>query len=203
MKAKFLGVLAAGLLPVVGAQAAVVFSDDFDSYGTSTVTNAPDSVFGGNWVTTDGTVDYIAPAGTFSNLCRGTGGCVDLDGSSSDAGVFSTREVFPAGTYSLSATLFGSSRGSTETVRISLGDWAITLAEVASSADVSFSDLSFSTSGGVLRFANDGGDNLGVILSGVVLSSETSPPQVPEPGTLALLGLGLAGLGMSRRRPAR
>jgi len=200
MKATSLGVLAAGLLQFGVAQAAVVFSDNFDSYATTTELNAPDSLFGGNWVTTDGTVDYIAPAGSFSNLCRGTGGCVDLDGTSSNAGVFSTVTNFAPGTYSLGVTLFGSSRGDSNAVSITLGDWSVTLSDIASGADASTS-FAFTTTGGVLSFANAGGDNLGAVLSGVELSTDAAPPKVAEPGTLGLLGLGLAFLGLSRRRP--
>ena len=48
-----------------------------------------------------------------------------------------------------------------------------------------------------LFIGNSGGDNVGLILDTVVLSSK-----VPEPGTLALLGLGLAALGLRRRRAA-
>jgi len=36
--------------------------------------------------------------------------------------------------------------------------------------------------------------------SPTVLSSEEFPVRIPEPGTLALLGLGLAGIGLRRRR---
>jgi hypothetical protein len=178
----------------------VVLHDDFSSYGSVTTLNADSSFFGANWNVSFGTVDYLTQSGIWGPLCVGGGNCIDLDGSSHNAGVFSSIAVFAAGRYQLDLALFGSGRGaSSESVTVTIGDWSTTIFPIFPGDDAS-GTWTLSTSGGVLSFANAGGDNAGAILSSVTLSAVP----IPATGLLLLGALGalgaLGGLGRARRK---
>jgi hypothetical protein len=191
----------AAVLASAGTAGAVTFIDeDFSGYAPTTVLNAPDSLFNGAWATTDGTVDHLVSGSAFGGLCRGNAACIDLDGSTRDAGVFSTGSLVDAGSYRLSFTLFGSGRGSIEEATVSLGDYAVTFMIGSDQVEeVTDALVMVGVGGSLLSFSNAGNDNIGALLARVSLRPEGTSI-IPLPGGLPLLLSALAMVGMVRRR---
>ncbi len=198
----FLAVVSAAPL---SAAPVVLFTDDFSSYGPGDILNADDSVFGGNWSVTNGSVDYLAPPGGFSALCSGQTNCVDLDGSTGASGLFQTVQSFSNGVFDVLFQISGNNRGGDDTVTITFGSIVrtITLAynQVANQDDFGsdFSGISVGAGGTTLSFQNHGGDNVGIILK----SATVQTAAVPVPAAGGLMALGLAGLAALRRRKQR
>lgn len=178
----------------LGVQAAPVFSDNFDA-SVSGLNVVPTG-----WTVSDGTVDVVGGGFCVSGLC------VDLDGSTGNAGILSRDFALLGGLdYTLSFDLSGSKRGGgTDDILITFGTSTLFLDDLAGAAPYTNYSLDFTPgSDGIfaISFANAGGDNIGALLDNVVLTSDDTPNgTVPEPGTLVLLGLGLAGLAFTRRR---
>jgi len=189
-------VAAAALLAVTGAQAVEIFSDDFDAAieGLSIVPTG--------WTVTDGTVDVV---GTVFPLCEGTGLCVDLDGSSGDAGVLSRNFNLQGGVlYTLSFDVAGSQRGSVDDVEVRFGSAVLNLDDIASATPNTTHTLNFTPAADgsyAVSFANAGGDNLGAILDNVAINGAVQA--IPEPETYALMLLGLGALAQAVRRRRR
>lgn len=168
---------------VTAAQADTIFSDNFNA-DTPALNK---TTFLGGWTVTNGTVDLVDFFG---------GRLIDLDGSSSDAGIFSKSLNLTGGVqYTASFDLAGGQRGSAETVAVSFGtttqSYTLGATEAFSTRSLLFTPSA--TGSFALSFANTGGDNVGALLDNVLVVSPTVTAPVPEPTSVALM---LAGLGV-------
>ncbi|MEN6375595.1 MAG: VPLPA-CTERM sorting domain-containing protein [Smithella sp.] len=149
------------------------------------------------WQITNGTVDLIGSPG-FWNYFPSYGLYVDLDGSSGQAGIMTTKTTFAPGSYKLEFLLAGSQRGDTNTVDISMGNWTQTLTLNSSDPLTLYSYNITINTVGPLSFHNRGGDDVGAILDNVSVSASSST--VPIPAAAWLLGSGLLGLVGLRKK---
>lgn len=179
------------------ASGAVLFYDNFDNGAGTTSNQAP-----AGWTASNGTVDIIAHGFLSLPCLGGAGECVDLDGSSNDAGVLTSNTVFnltAGNTYVLTYYLAGNNRGfPADRVTVSFGGESV--GHTLSSA-VPYTQFSLTVSPLVnltnqaIVFDHQGGDNVGILLDDVMLE------EVPEPSTLVLFGTAFGVLlGMMRRR---
>ena len=178
------------------SNAAILFSDDFNAEnGGNGTLNYSQFV---NWDVTDGSVDLIGNGN--NDLLPGNGLYVDLDGSSSNSGLLSTKQTFnfaQEAVYKLSFRYAGSQRGSQETFRVTLGGLIDDVTIVESNEGFQTATYFFSpqeNASGKISFQNEGNDNIGAILDNVLLETV-----VPEPTLLAAIGMGFAAIRRSRK----
>lgn len=183
------------------AAAATVFSDNFNSETQGT--NGSLS----NWNVSNGTIDVIGTG--FFNFYPGNGNYLDLDGSNNNAGRIETKLplAFTIGqTYTLSFN-YGRNGGSFESMTFGVtGGNLSELFTLPQGGTVPFSSFSIdfvaTSASGNLFFDHAGGDQQGIVLDNVLLTS-VDTAVVPVPAALPLMLTGLIGLGaIARRRRA-
>ncbi len=191
----------AGSMLSVSAQAGVIFEDNFDLEAGAAGSSALNYNSFDQWTVSNGTVDVVSNGGWGIQCAGNTGKCVDLDGSTHNAGIFSSDTFsLAAGIYSLSFDISGNQRGgSNDNLQVTLDGFfnqSFNLAYNSPWQTVTHTFTVGSATSNNLTFNHAGGDNIGIMLDNVSVQSV----EVPEPGTFALFVLGLAGVGLLRKK---
>ena len=190
MKFRMLAIVAAMAISA-GAQAATLFSDDFDAN-----TQGLDKTPTGWSLSGPGDVDIIGTG--FFDLIPGNGNYIDLDGSDGLAGTLLTPSTGTvSGTFTATFDLGGNHRDETvDLVTVKFGNATQTFMVAPND---SFTTYTMTTTANLDQLQisfHDGRDgNVGALLDNVSISSA-----VPEPGSLSLMFAGIAALGFAARR---
>ena len=195
----------AATLLSVSASATVILQDNFDSEAGAVGNSSLNYNSFANWSVSNGTVDVVSNGGWGITCAGGSGKCVDLDGSTGNAGVFTSSLLsLAAGTYTFSFDISGNQRNHwADSMTMTLGGFLNQSFSLASSAPWTTQTYNFtvaSATSNYIVFNHAGGDNIGIMLDNVSLKMTS---QVPEPSAFILLGLGLLGLGLSRRKATK
>lgn len=209
MKSFMAALLALGLLGGA-AQAATVLADDFEIIGKGEKKNFNNFL---NFTVSDGTVDYIR-TGTYQLQCAGgTGGCVDLDGSTYDAGVMTSSlfTITAGSSYTINFDLAGNGRGNRNAAArasdsvafgITGGMFSDSIGNIAwNQAFTTYSYTFVAPTSGLFSFYIGalGGDDYGPLLDNVLITS-ADVPAVPLPATLPLLAGAIGAVALWRRK---
>ncbi|MAL50516.1 MULTISPECIES: VPLPA-CTERM sorting domain-containing protein [unclassified Methylophaga] len=192
---KILAISALCFAPVSFAATIDSLYDSFEGEGqASSVLNYNSFV---NWDVSNGTVDLIKNGNQWGIVCSVGSFCVDLDGSTGDAGILSSKNGFSAGKYKVSFDLSGNQRnGPADQVSVLFGAGAL-VNHLLLDWDENWHTYSFLVDlvdGDKLSFRNFGGDNVGAMLDNIRVSA------VPIPAAVWLFGSGLMGFLAMRRR---
>ena len=178
-----------------------VFSDDFDASLGATTLNADIP----NWTESNGTIDYLKHGYLGLDCRNATGGCLDMDGSSGNAGDITSIDInlLAGQSYRLTFWYSGNQRGgSNDAFSASFGGQTTNITGVTSNAPFTQGVLIVAPVADLttqIVFSHVGGDNIGVILDDVVVEA-IGQAAVPEPSSVLLMLSGAAGLAFLRRR---